>query len=105
MKNFAIISVLLISVVLFGCQNTTSEDRSGIGRTTDAVQGGPYGEISLAIPAGWKADTYPADSDELYSGIYGIRFYPEGVTEGALSLFIWISSGAAEQDLKRKKQR
>lgn len=56
------------------------------GMNTRAVQGGPYGEISVTLPEGWKFKACPMDSDELMSGMYGIQFHPEGVEEGYIAL-------------------
>lgn len=53
---------------------------------SSVVQGGPYGQISISLPAGWKAETCPVDSELLVNGMYGIRFYPEDVTEGWIEL-------------------
>lgn len=53
---------------------------------TRAVQGGPYGEISITLPKGWNYEAYPMDSDELISGMYGIQFHPEGVEEGYIAI-------------------
>ena len=57
-----------------------------------AIQGGPYGEISISLPEGWSYEAYPIDSDDLMYGDYGIHFYPEGVNEGyiALSYYDWF---------------
>lgn len=71
---------------------------------TDVAQGGPYGEISISIPDGWNYERYPIDSDELMSGMYGICFYPEGVTEGYVSLAyfdFWgvCGTGLAEEEV------
>lgn len=122
MKKYVIISILSISLLLYGCgtsidsesqnEDTTgaeiseeqTENESENGREEDAdestsgeetpegqtenkeavlaVQDGPYGQISLSLPAGWDYEAYPVDSDGLLSGLYGIHFYPEGVTEG-----------------------
>lgn len=51
-----------------------------------AVQDGPYGRISISLPAGWKAETCPVDSGGLVNGMYGIRFYPEAAAEGGIEL-------------------
>lgn len=53
---------------------------------TQAAQGGPFGRISLSIPSGWAYQVYPADSDELINGMYGIHFYPEEEPEGFIEL-------------------
>lgn len=51
-----------------------------------AVQGGPYGEISITLPSGWGYEAYPVDSEELYDGMYGIRFFPRDAQEGYVDL-------------------
>lgn len=54
----------------------------------DAIvsQGGPYGEISLSIPDGWRCETSPTDSGLLVNGLYGIRFYPENAVGGYIAV-------------------
>jgi len=140
MKRVTIISVLLTSIILCGCQNTTSEKKSPeiqeenttvkqnmsgditsenhsggesepagsesiseTGPITDEEQGGPYGEISLSLPAGWTAEAYPTDSDDLHSGMYGIRFYPEGVTEGCIELVYMDFFGVCGTELETEE--
>ncbi len=46
------------------------------------TQGGPYGEISLRLPAGWDYELCPIDSPRLRTCLYGIQFYPESAEEG-----------------------
>ncbi len=60
---------------------------------TLAEQGGPYGKISLSIPDGWLFNTCSPDSDELLSGLYGIRFYPEGAEDSGIELVYADSFG------------
>lgn len=60
---------------------------------TDVTQSGPYGAISISLPAGWSYEAYPIDSDELLSGMYGIHFFPEEVTNGYISLVYMDSFG------------
>lgn len=135
MKIVTIITVILISMILYGCQNeiskdqtlemTTFDDQSGsmsenavsddlenaseteIPETSDAgtevVQGGPYGKISLFLPDGWESDTCPADSGDLCGGIYGIRFYPEGVKEGYVELVYTDSFGVCGTGLETEE--
>ena len=55
-------------------------------QNTTVIQGGPYGEISLSIPDGWRHETCPMDSGQTDYGLYGIRFYPEAVTDGYIAL-------------------
>lgn len=49
-------------------------------------QGGPYGKLSLSIPDGWFYETCPMDSEQLWNGLYGIRFYPADVKDGCIEL-------------------
>lgn len=62
-----------------------NEETEGKGDTL-VVQGGPYGQISISLPAGWEAETCPVDSGGLVNGMYGIRFYPETAAEGGIEL-------------------
>lgn len=109
MKKFAVILLLLLSLTMCGCgtglgrqdghtsQTETSEDQTenGLGTEefeirdgtgTQAVQGGPYGELSILIPAGWECETYLTDSSDQGNGLYGIRFYPESVNNGYIEI-------------------
>lgn len=126
MKKYVIISILSISLILYGCGNKTdsgnqNEDTTGVPiseeqtenpwenegeedtdenasgaetlegqsenkEASHAVQGGPYGQLSLSIPEGWDYEACPMDSDNLMSGMYGIHFYPKGATEGYIEL-------------------
>lgn len=60
---------------------------------TNAVQGGPYGQISISLPAGWKFETCPVDSDDHFLGKYGVKFYPEEVDEGCVTVVYMESFG------------
>lgn len=136
MKRVVIIAVMLISMILYGCQNTEQEEQEG-GTTisdgqnertsaaasnddqeesaseaavpatteafTDIVQGGPYGEISLSLPDGWKFETCRIDSGDLQNGLYGIRFYPEDVAEGYVELVYTDSFGVCGTGLETEE--
>ena len=67
---------------------------------TEVVQGGPYGEISITVPEGWKFKTCPMDSDDLTYGMYGIHFYPDGVKEGFIELAYVDSFGVCGTGLE-----
>ena len=69
----------------------------------DVAQGGPYGKISISIPDGWNYERYPMDSDELMSGMYGICFYPEGVTEGYVELAYFDFFGVCGTGLEEEE--
>lgn len=70
---------------------------------TDVTQGGPYGEISISIPDGWNYEVYSTDSDGPMSGMYGICFYPEGVTEGYVELSYFDFFGVCGTGLAEEK--
>lgn len=55
-------------------------------RLIQVRQGGPYGQISIALPDGWDYEAYPIDSDPLSQGQYGIRFYPKGAENGYIEI-------------------
>lgn len=129
-----IITVILISMILSGCQNTTfgnemseiqnesvfeterasetamletselyDEIMEAEVEVTDVTQSGPCGEISLSLPEGWKFDLCPAESGDLHSGMYGIRFYPEGVENGGVELVYTDSFGVCGTGLETKE--
>lgn len=53
------------------------------------LQPGPYGEIKMTIPEGWKYELCEIDSDKLnygMNGVYGIQFYPEDAKKGCIEL-------------------
>lgn len=75
------------SETVSGTKASKDEDEQAEGgELSTVVQGGPYGQLSISLPAGWKAEACPVDSDRLVSGIYGIRFYPENMSSGAIEL-------------------
>lgn len=65
---------------------TDSNEKQNEDLTKEAIQGGPYGRLSLALPEGWLFEEYSIDSEELRSGQYGIHFYPEGADEGFIEV-------------------
>lgn len=111
MKKYSILTALFLGLALSGCRGTpaspppdtsagvneagatmpepsadTDEDLTVSPKETEVVQGGPYGRISLSLPAEWRYETYPVDSGTQAQGLYGIRFYPENVTDGYVEL-------------------
>ena len=65
---------------------TDSNKMQNEDSTREAIQGGPYGRLSLSLPEGWLYEEYPMDSEELRCGKYGIQFYPEGAGEGCIEV-------------------
>lgn len=143
MKKYVIISILSISLLLYGCgtgidsenqneamsgaeiseeqaENTsedgreedvdesTSSEETKEGQTENkeavlAVQDGPYGQLSLSLPEGWDYEACPVDSDSLINGMYGIHFYPEGVTEGYIEIAYTDSFGVCGMGLSTEE--
>ncbi len=74
------------------------------GQTSKTVaQGGPYGEISISLPAGWNFEACPIDSGKLLNGLYGIHFYPKGAAEGYIELSYTDSFGVCGTGLESKE--
>lgn len=70
-----------------GNEDVNPEERvSTAAEGTEVVQGGPYGEVSLMLPAGWRYESCPMDSEKMVNGEYGIHFSPEGAEEGFIEL-------------------
>lgn len=123
MRKWAIILLLSMGLVLSGCgsaakselaepsngslpgaeisevhkegerSDTETESQSNDTVDTNVVQGGPYGRISMSLPAGWKFETCPVDSDDYFLGKYGVKFYPGDVDEGYVTVAYMESFG------------
>lgn len=80
------------------------EDETSDSLTQTIVQqGGPFGRISVTLPAGWAYEACPVDSDSLMAGMYGIQFRPEGVSEGYVELCYMESFGVCGMGLEEEK--
>lgn len=130
MKKFAVILLFSLGLALNGCGNSIDSEKSNIQNetmsetdetenyytptnetpetqeknitTTVVEQGGPYGKISISLPAEWSYETYPIDSNALSLGMYGIRFYPKEVTNGYIELVYTDSFGVCGTGLDSK---
>lgn len=80
----------------------TSEIREENGTVTQAVQGGPYGKLTVVIPAGWDCETFLEDSANRGSGLYGIRFYPKSINSGYIEIAYVDSFGVCGTGLEEK---
>lgn len=126
-------SVLTAGLLLIGCQRTAAPNQTKESAIPDTVetaisepaegeslvtsdpisvetvkntlvsQGGPYGEISLAIPENWRYETCPMDSGQLVYGLYGIRFYPENMANGYIALGYIDSFGVCGTGLAEER--
>lgn len=85
--------------------NTVNAVPSGEGASgTTVTQKGPFGSISLTVPAGWKYELCPMDSDSLLMGDYGIYFAPEDADFGFVEVAYWrffgvCGTGLAEEEV------
>lgn len=66
--------------------DTESTEAPADIKTVEAVQGGPYGRISITLPEGWSYELKPVDNDSLTMGLYGIWFYPDDVSDGYIEV-------------------
>ena len=53
----------------------------------DAFVRGPYGEISVDVPAGWSAKACHVDEEGMMYGLYGLILKPESEPDGQIELF------------------
>lgn len=133
MKKTVMVLLLMVSLSLNGCANTAApnpteknteqhediptmsidsseQERSESETTTPSTastrieQGGPYGKLSLSIPAGWHYEIYPMDSEKLSYGLYGIQFSPKDVTEGYITLAYIDNFGVCGTGLAEETQ-
>lgn len=75
----------------------------GAAAGTTVTQGGPFGAISLTVPAGWKYELCPMDSDSLLMGDYGIYFAPEGQDFGFVEVAYIRSFGVCGTELAQEE--
>ncbi len=117
MRKYTVIAMFSIGLALWGCRNEEKEakmqseeadggENSGTEEEnpgyTDAVQDGPYGRISITLPEGWSYEACPMDSERLISGMYGIHFYPDGITDGSIELVYMDSFGVCGTGLEEE---
>lgn len=130
MRLFSIVlTVILMAAMLSACINQKDKnDNEDKGRTTVpgveqeipekpgtdsekpdstvvfkwAGRSGVNGTISLSLPDGWEYEVCP-ESRDLTTGEYGIRFYPEGVPEGAVEVFYVEAWGVCGTGLKQEE--
>ena len=65
---------------------STDETIDDDNTTSKVTVAGPYGSISLDIPADWAYTCCEVDDENLYSVSYGIQFHPVDETEGFIEL-------------------
>ncbi|MCI9337017.1 MAG: hypothetical protein HFH93_05660 [Lachnospiraceae bacterium] len=89
-----------------GMKGADSVQNSGKGEAatdTTVTQKGPFGSISLTLPAGWKVELCPMDSDSLLMGDYGICFAPEDTDFGFVEVAYWQSFGVCGTGLEEEE--
>ena len=72
------------------------------GADTASVAG-PYGQISVSLPAAWTAEAAPIDSGRLTYGLYGLILKPEDAAGGQMELYCTDSFGVCGTGLAEGK--
>ncbi len=91
------------AAAISGAEVVSQESQNG-DSIREAVQGGPYGRLSLSLPEGWAYEAYPIESEELRTGLYGIHFYPEGAGEGYIEVCYADSFGVCGTGLQSEER-
>ena len=82
---------------------TDSNTESEPSADTASVAG-PYGQISVYIPATWTAEAAPMDSDKLMYGLYGLILKPRDAASGQIELFCSDSFGVCGTGLSTEEK-
>jgi len=69
----------------------------------NASVGGPYGEISVDVPADWSVKTIHVDEEGLMYGLYGLILKPEKASDGQIELFCTDSFGVCGTGLVQEE--
>ena len=64
---------------------------------------GPYGQISVYIPATWTAEAVPVDSDRMMFGLYGLILKPKDAVDGHIELFCSDGFAVCGTDLSQEE--
>ena len=67
--------------------STENELKEADREMTTVAAGGPYGEISVAIPDDWTYEAAKVDDDKLVYGLYGLILRPADADDGQIELF------------------
>ena len=82
---------------------TSSGTAEPSGADTASVVG-PFGQISVYIPATWTAEAVPVDSDKMMFGLYGLVLKPKDAADGHIELFCSDSFGVCGTGLLQEEQ-
>ncbi len=66
---------------------------------------GPYGQISVYIPASWTAEALPVGSEVLANGLYGLALWPRNVSDGQIQLFYTDMFGVCGTGLATEERK
>ena len=72
------------------------------GGQQNAFVRGPYGEISVDVPAGWTARECQVDEEGMMYGLYGLILKPDSASDGQIELFCSDSFGVCGTGLVQK---
>lgn len=65
---------------------------------------GPYGQISVYIPATWTAEAIPVDGDGMMFGLYGLILKPKDAPDGQIELFCSDNFGVCGTGLTQEEK-
>ena len=64
---------------------------------------GPYGELSIAVPADFECKVCPLDNDDMSYGYYGFTIHPKDVKDGIIAIFCATRFGVCGTELKQEE--
>ena len=85
-----------------GNEEVTDYEEPADGKQNAFVRG-PYGEISVDVPAGWSARECNVDEEGMMYGLYGLILKPESETNGQIELFCSDSFGVCGTGLVQEE--
>ncbi len=85
-----------------GNEEVTDYETSESGQSNASVAG-PYGEISVDVPAGWSASACHVDEEGMMYGLYGLILKPEGASDGQIELFCTDTFGVCGTGLVQEE--
>ena len=72
-------------------------------RQQDAFVRGPYGEISVDVPAGWSVRACHVEEEGMMYGLYGLILKPKDASTGQIELFCTDSFGVCGTGLVQEE--
>lgn len=66
---------------------------------------GPYGQISVYIPASWTAEAIPVGSEVLANGLYGLALWPRNASDGQIQIIYTDMFGVCGTGLATEERK